>query len=1111
MHKIALKCMLGMLPAAAFAGFDWGGSDTCSGTGSFEQQIEQGAVVTVGEIPVGKEGVSISLTSDKDVDIQLFDQATGDKLVQWPDGMLNGAGVETTTYNGVEIEYSGYNGDGTTAGLGNEYIRLTGTTNRVLVMKAYGYAAGYATVNYAWTGTEGCSDGPAPYGSGSFEQYIEKDNVVEVGELVTGLTNVTVALNSDNDVDIQLLDKSTNTQVVQWPNGILSGASTASTTYGGLTIEYSGYNGDGTTGGLGNEYIKVTGTLDRNYVLSAYGYAAGYATVNYAWGDSTDAGTSAFSCSESTTYFPYGIASGDPTDDSIILWTRLEDDALGTDVTLNWQMSTSRSFDTIAAYGTVGAKSRYGYNAKKKITGLDAGTTYYYRYQYTKGNTNYCTAIGRTRTAPSAGADVPVRFTVVSGQDYIGKYWNTYRHMITKGFEADEDGIDFIVHLGDYVYETSGDPAFQATGDLRKISFSDTSGAIRIGAGSSAFYAAQSLDNYYEIYEHYRKDKVLQALHQNYPWYIVWDDHEYSDDYWDDTAQYFDHRDESNPLRKYNSERAYFEWMPLDVGLGDDGELSLPNYSGKKLTANGGYGLYHPIRWGKNFQAMLTDTRNFRPDHAIGEADWNGKVVMTRSDIETALQTTTGDMAGSSYSQVKDKFFGSYVNIDDSQYNTGLNTGNSECANYNQSVKELLITQLAKEYAEYFLTLTGDEAMSSSEAQALGTTYALEAIQGNISAYAAYRLLWHWIQDHSALGDAGGALASLSQSYWSDPGTNAWWIPGSDCKGGGWDLPLELYPEATAYENLPKGLSLLHLGKTSLFSSHGVGARTVIVKQSYDLYSHWRYSQTAGASENIFGNAQEAELLDTVQNSDATWRIVFSQISSIPMVISPQEARSIDNTINTAMAATEASLQAASVLGSWNAKQGLHILDYNFYMNLDGWDGFTNKRDELLRKYDQYNLAHGDQNTVLISGDIHSSWVAKQQTSSGMSTNIYEFTGTSISSGTGKGLIVNKTEGSFLEQLGIEDAIVGLGLDKINNLVTAGYDGMDYVNISDNGYMYVTIDGDRFTNTYYLFDYNWISQNYYGPQYGGSSSKTIDQLNVQTRRYTIENGLMLGQ
>ena len=270
------------------AGFDWGeGSGECSGEGSFQQNILQKAVILVGEIPSGKQDVYIKLNSDKDVDIQLYDKNTGNPIVGWnigaPIGDYPNDNLEVD-YAGVEIEYSGYNGDG--SGKGHEYIRLTGTLNRTLVMKAYGYNSGYATVNYSWEGTQGCSDGgkPAESGSGTFQQQITHDDIVEVGDLIPGLNNVYIELISNEDVDIQLYDGST--KIVHWPSGILNDSSYQSTNYGGMIIEWSGYNGDGS--GKGHEYIRITGSVDRVLTMKAFGFNAGYATVNYSWGGNSN-------------------------------------------------------------------------------------------------------------------------------------------------------------------------------------------------------------------------------------------------------------------------------------------------------------------------------------------------------------------------------------------------------------------------------------------------------------------------------------------------------------------------------------------------------------------------------------------------------------------------------------------------------------------------------------------------------------------------------------------------------------------------------------------------------------------------------------------------------
>lgn len=269
------------------ASFDWGGSGgNCSGSGNFQQQIKSNDVIEVGEIPSGKEGVSIQLTSDNDVDIQLYDKSTGDKIIVWPDGILSGNSKQTTNYKGMNIEWSGYNGDG--INYGHEYINISGVTNRTLVMKAFGYQAGFANVDYSWTGTQGCSEDSrnAESGSGTFQQQILHQAVVTVGDIPVGIDNLSIQLISDKDVDIQLYDKDNDVEIIAWPNGILNGSSKQTTNYKGMNIEWSGYNGDGS--GLGHEYIEISGTTTQNLTMKAFGYQAGYATVNYSWGSGTN-------------------------------------------------------------------------------------------------------------------------------------------------------------------------------------------------------------------------------------------------------------------------------------------------------------------------------------------------------------------------------------------------------------------------------------------------------------------------------------------------------------------------------------------------------------------------------------------------------------------------------------------------------------------------------------------------------------------------------------------------------------------------------------------------------------------------------------------------------
>jgi len=256
--------------------------DGCSGSGTFEQQIESyngdyNKSVYVGEIPKGIQGLHINLISDKDVDIRLYGD-NNDKIVHWPYGILSFPREESKAYKNVTITYSGFNGVG--GKKGNEYITIAKTTPTKMRMEAFGYEAGYATVNYSWTGKEGCS--PKKAGTGDFTQNIKAKETSLVGTIPPHIKDVTIQLTSDKDLDIQLYGAD-GTAIVSWePKGLLFDSAKQEIDYHGMHIEWSGYYG--VNGQKGNEYIKITGTTSEMLVMKVYGYEAGSAEVHYSWG-----------------------------------------------------------------------------------------------------------------------------------------------------------------------------------------------------------------------------------------------------------------------------------------------------------------------------------------------------------------------------------------------------------------------------------------------------------------------------------------------------------------------------------------------------------------------------------------------------------------------------------------------------------------------------------------------------------------------------------------------------------------------------------------------------------------------------------------------------------
>lgn len=279
------------------ADFDWGADGSCEGgNGSFQQQIQQyngdlENAITVGSIPEGIIDVDITLESDKDVDIRLYGE-DGTKIVHWPGGFLNGSGSGSVNYAGVDIEYSGYNG--TNGNAGNEYIKIRGTMEEEFVMKAFGYQAGFAEVEYSWQGKSGCTD--SLRNSGSFNETLTSGVKMYLGEIPSGLHNAVVFLNANNDLDIELYEAESDEFVVGWRSGRIDSSGTVTGYYKGDRITWSGWNGrhaevdKDTKSGLdssverGREYIRIHGRSQNSYKMYVYAYRAGNAQVEYSWG-----------------------------------------------------------------------------------------------------------------------------------------------------------------------------------------------------------------------------------------------------------------------------------------------------------------------------------------------------------------------------------------------------------------------------------------------------------------------------------------------------------------------------------------------------------------------------------------------------------------------------------------------------------------------------------------------------------------------------------------------------------------------------------------------------------------------------------------------------------
>ena len=297
--------------------------------------------------------------------------------------------------------------------------------------------------------------------------------------------------------------------------------------------------------------------------------------------------------------FPLGVASGDPKETSCVFWTRCLSSKGVETVPLKLEVSGSSTFDTLAASVDLFATRQYDYTVRAKVTGLTAGTRYHYRFSAGQDKS----VAGQTRTAPSAkSSPAQMKFAWMTCQDWSVNHW------AAMDLIALED-LDFLVHLGDYIYETVG-AAFQsgaAEAAHTRITLPD--GTARIG-GETGVYAT-SVEDYRTLYRTYRSDARLQELHRKFPMIAIWDDHEFSDDCWQD-HQTYNNANTRETTRRRSATQAWAEYMPIDFG-DVSFDLGKPGYDNIRI--------YRDFRFGTLMHLVMTDQRLYRDDHVVGEAE----------------------------------------------------------------------------------------------------------------------------------------------------------------------------------------------------------------------------------------------------------------------------------------------------------------------------------------------------------------------------------------------------------------------------------------------------------------------------------------------------------
>ena len=239
--------------------------------------------------------------------------------------------------------------------------------------------------------------------------------------------------------------------------------------------------------------------------------------------------------------FAFGVASGDPLADRVILWTHAKIPASTASVALTWQVATDEAFTNIVRSGSLSATEASSFTAKVDVTGLTAGASYFYRFRDAAGVTS---TVGTTRTLPTSTA-ASVKFAVFSCSLYSEGYFHAYD-------AAAKSDAQYALHLGDYIYEYGSDP----------VKFGNSS--IPGGRVASPANDIVTLNDYRTRHALYKSDLNLQAAHAKMPWITVWDDHEFANNAYVQGAENHNPATQGDWITRKNiAARAYHEWMPI--------------------------------------------------------------------------------------------------------------------------------------------------------------------------------------------------------------------------------------------------------------------------------------------------------------------------------------------------------------------------------------------------------------------------------------------------------------------------------------------------------------------------------------------------------------------
>ena len=326
------------------------------------------------------------------------------------------------------------------------------------------------------------------------------------------------------------------------------------------------------------------------------------------------------SCSKNTYSFDHGVASGDPLEDRVILWTRVTPQQAGP-VEVILEVSENKNFSKVVYSKKLHTSSLSDYTIKydflaKQYCNSDNG--FFYRFR--AGNS--VSETGRSKTFSKNIRSAKI--AIFSCSNFPAGYFNAYQAA------AEKNDLDLWLHLGDYLYE------YPMGGYA-------TENAEKLGRAPIPIHEMITLSDYRQRHAQYKLDQGSIALHKHAPLIAVWDDHEFSNDAWKRGAE--NHSEDGSEgdfyARRSAAIKAYYEWMPIR------------EQQNKRR-------IFRDFKIGKLMHLIMLDTRQFGRDKQIQPKDYLSKSGFYQAKFYNDLNSEYRELLGAEqFSWIEDKILNS--------------------------------------------------------------------------------------------------------------------------------------------------------------------------------------------------------------------------------------------------------------------------------------------------------------------------------------------------------------------------------------------------------------------------------------------------------------------